>query len=369
MDWLLLGLKSMNNKKTVFFWIDGMAESVHPTSLFKANIPVIQCLSDRGVSGLYHPFQRMVDSEPHTDVVIPNMLTKDLDFSNSRALLELIDSGFIDLMKIDGNLISFRIVDSQSNDQPNLYFLPKTRAIELEQDIRRNWLKTNFKLVRSPFSRHNNLFYLFDLGSESTLYRIIRDQLELFLSRKGYSIRDWTHEPPLSIPECPHKIAFMGWGDGSIKGAFRVLGANIYQTKLHKRFDLVDYELGINYHRSYFSDSFFQNHDVFIYYFKETDTLSHKARQEEKVFYLELIDSWIGKILSSYPQDFQIVVIGDHITDIGYPKSSSGPVPFLISSNNLSNSKKQSMPFNEASLLKEISKPISQNRLKKIIFD
>ena len=289
-----------------------MAETNTPqTSLARAYTPNIDRLLPTARVGQYWPILADHHAEPKTDIVIPYMYYVEPSEFVGRASLELIDSG-ANLNEGDW-VASFRAR------------IPTMQLIKYLEEIA---ALSGSRVQPSPFSAQKNLYTVIQ-DNQGKMTRAIAF-ITKYLSSKGIAISD-LEVRQFCIPSVPSNfnLWFPGWSRGSLRGVFRLLGAEV-NNFTPPLFDFQSYRNNLQF---IISDNVIDKvtkNDVIVFFIKETDTASHLDKKDLKVEAIELLDWTFAQIQPYIPQDSLIVILTDHPTNLGAKSASYYPTPYLI---------------------------------------
>lgn len=314
--------------KKFFFWADGIAETVFPTSLESAALNTIDRLTASADLGFYEPIIAPGTDKPQTDIVIPYMFSVEPWQFNGRAALELVDTGYIPPA---GNWVgSIRLAEATSGNDLNWRNHPPLSFNTIQtilESIRRETQGYPLRLIASPFASHQNMLIL---SSEN---RLVIEELiaktQFVAETLGMTFVDEAIIKFRKLPLSPHKIFFAGWSHGSLRGSFRLIGAQVNENR-PALFDYLAYQNDLSRLVTNILPSVLNKYDFFVFFLKETDTASHNNSRSKKIKALEFFDHIVEKVVEVMPNDALIIVLGDHPTNLGAPSASCGPTPYLI---------------------------------------
>lgn len=316
----MMNPKSLKSK-LFFFWGDGMSETQLPnTSMAIAQTPYLDNLLPKGQTGFYRPVIKTGSTLPKTDIVIPYMYFISPEDFSGRAALELIDAGN---PLLEGTWVgSFRISRSESSD---LEQLSDAAAAGLLREMEA--LGTP-EIIPLPFSSHKNMFAIVDkerLQVENTIRRI---GAHLRLSERVLSQIE-IHQ--FRIPESPLKeqLYFPGWGKGSLRGTFRLIGSGVNEFT-PQRYFFQEYQQNMAHLQTTILKDIINTFDVLVFFIKESDSASHAGDQTLKVKAIETLDWTVGAVRPYMPPNSIVVVLADHPTDLNSPTAINAPTPYLV---------------------------------------
>lgn len=309
--------------KTLYIWLDGVGETVFPTSLELAVTPYIDSLTSSSILGMYEFPQIQEFSHPRTDIIIPFFYGLKINEYKGRGILDLIDNN-VNFNEGD-HVYTIRIlpIENVDNTISDSYL---EDGSEIIMEIKKIISVAKIECVVNPFSSHNNQLIFW--GRQKEIIETVLDQISQKVLEYQCKLVDVDKHEFHKLQNQDHRLVFCGWALGALRGAFRLLDANIIDTSTK----LYDYDF-------YFNDfnknvdllnKHFEENDTFIFYIKETDKASHKSNQIEKVKAIEFCDNLLQLIHQRLPKFDKTILITDHNTNIGSPHAEYGPTPFLI---------------------------------------
>jgi 2,3-bisphosphoglycerate-independent phosphoglycerate mutase len=345
-----------HRQKRFFFWGDGMAETRLPeTSLALARTPNFDALLARGEAGFYRPVIRAGGTLPRTDIVIPYMFgARPEDFSG-RAALELVDAG---IPLPEGAWVgSFRAVRQEAAGLDRFSSADSAGLLNRLQE----WTAAEVHLC--PFSSHKNIFAL--VGDDRARVEREIDALQGHLTGLGIQMADAAVDR-FRIPRSPFKdrLAFVGWGCGSLRGSFRLMGRGVNEF-VPRRYAYEDYRQDLRHLQRTTLQETINTCDVLVFFIKETDSASHAGDRALKVGGIETLDWVLGEVRPYMPAGSMVTVLADHPTDLNAPTAVNAPAPYLMA-NISAPAGKTDLHFCEAAI--QMDEVLSMAALRKKLF-
>lgn len=312
-------------RDVIYLFIDGMSESSYNNSSMElAKTPFIDKLVKKGRMGFYVPEIASNHYEPKTDIVIPYFFGMPPNINPGRAALELVDMGIN--LGFGMYCCAVEIVPKEYEDVKDWRDVPILDK-NLYNEVLKNLIllaeKYNVRIYESGYNHRNNRFIL--MFEKSDIYDVfIRKAKELLLRyQKGARILDY-RKIKLKLNSYKNScdsILFLGWAKGSLRGAFKYLGAycNPYNRPNNQYFAWQEFDRDCE---DWLIPSLVNKagkYSEFVLYTKESAFASRKGERLKKIESIQYMDKVLEKVVKYINKDLLVVVLSDHSADMnGY---------------------------------------------------
>lgn len=312
-----------------YLFVDGMTETRdEPSSLALARTPTMDRLFGPGTAGFYAPPIATGDTEPRTDVVIPAFFGMRPQDNPGRPALELAD---LDVSLLPSRHCFFVTLELETLESVNfdawfqtiggnvgLGGLVGSHGATIHESIAfnygRRWIIANCEHER-----------LADI--EDSLHSFFLPYEAVF-SRSTPVPRSL-----LSLPAPTRKTYFLGWAKGSLRGAFKHLGAraNPFNRAPGAYADWPalsqDFEATVGPSLRSLRHELPAN---LVLYTKETAFASRRSDRVAKIAGIEFMDAILRRSIALIDREMVVVVASDHSCDIGGTSNPAERTIFLV---------------------------------------
>ena len=310
-------------KTVLYVIVDGMTETeAVNSSLSQAITPNMDWVAEEGEIGFYLPEKEPEANEPKTDVVIPAFFDFPVSMNPGRVGLELLD---LNIKLIPGSFcFSCRVTPPNSADNLDwrkFIVVNPIVLIQLESRLRSLATKYGAVCTRSMASNYGDCFLFGNCHASS--YRDLCEEVAACLS--SFSLTPFVgniHQVPSSlylVEGIRKDLVFLGWAKGSLRGAFRFLGAscNPFTREQASYFNWESYWRNFSsWARPYLQQCNLMG-KTFVLYTKETAFASRQGSREMKIRGIEFMDRMLGEIQRLLVGEVTIVMLSDHSCNIG----------------------------------------------------
>jgi len=300
---------------TLFVFVDGMTETDgEKTSLAEARTPNMDRMFESGEAGFYSPPVSSWDHEPRTDVVIPAFFGLSPSLNPGRAALELSDLGQPLQEETSCFFITFLAEDVSEPDA----VIPLNQA---KLTLRMQATARKFGAIcQRSIAFNYGLRWLVGNCPTTQVQRLSAE-----LSRTCAPLNVLTediHTVPanfLSVADTRQDVFFLGWAKGSLRGAFRHIGARCNPFNRAENVYLDLSALSANYD-NYIKPALVRDdlsQSSLVLYTKETAFASRRGDRKGKIVAIEFMDRMLGLVLERIGGEMVVVVASDHSCNIG----------------------------------------------------
>lgn len=308
--------------KRIYLFIDGMSESKGEiTTLGKAKTPTIDKLfNNSNHYGFYTPEKAYFNSEPKTDVVIPAFFGLKQEINPGRAALEIIDIGH----ELASNSICFALT---TNLSINLY------KPEFVADLR-SYLGTNVIISNSNATNTGEkiLFGNLKIHQVKTVYHLISNHFNENTNFLKIIDFGFVCDEFIAMKNSRKNCYFLGWAKGALRGALKHLG---FETNPfdRKKDDYFNWDAYVQNFNDWIIPQLSKRKnliDTFVFYTKETAFACRQNNQKEKVKAIEIMDSFLSKILKQFDEEVLTIILADHSSNFGETDNPTDRTIFVI---------------------------------------
>lgn len=311
------------NRRVAFLILDGMSESIaQGSSLALARTPLIDWLAATGKMGFYQPDIGVGDTEPKTDVVVPAFLGLSASLNPGRATLELCDHGY---NPEDGEYACTLRMSENVEGMPQHWSMEKGITETLSQELLHVAIKAAGHqpiAVRLSLATRYGTRLLVGKCSKKICDAVIKATAQRAAELNlQFTVQDHYEVPAgcTAVKGSQSHTLFIGWAKGSLRGAFKLLGATV------NPFTRTDGDYG---NWSKYEENFEQwcrpvlersidKFDCLVFYTKKTAFASRNSDRSRKVQAIEWMDKMMYAVCHYLSQNDIIVVIADHSADFG----------------------------------------------------
>lgn len=310
-------------KTALYVIVDGMTETgTNGSSLQNSVTPNMDWIAAAGTIGFYVPEKETDAAEPKTDVVVPAFFGLSVSVNPGRVGLELLDLG-LQLVPETFCFSSKICTPNMANESDWRKFTIVAPPIlaQLEARLRSDAEACGAVCIRSAFSNYGEKYLFANCPSSS--YLDLCEAVRHTLSSFSFApLVAEVHKVPTAIQSAEGSrkdIVFLGWAKGSLRGAFRLLGAacNPFTRELGSYFNWEAYSGSFSFWSRPLLQQTERDGKTFILYTKETAFASRQGNRGMKIQGIEFMDRMLGEALNLLNDEVIIVVISDHSCDIG----------------------------------------------------
>ncbi len=312
-------------RNALYVFVDGMSESVaENSSLAQARTPTMDWVAQVGAAGFYHPGIGPHHTEPKTDVVIPAFFGLAPAVNPGRAALEWCDRGAsICPGEWYCSLKLAQPSEHTSADWRTATVLGEGARAAVVDRVTSIGLRHHARVCPSEATQYGERLLL---GADS---KAAGDASigEISEAVRAYglavSVQDYQEVPAnlvLAYASQP-RLLFLGWAKGSLRGAFRYLGArcNPFTRAASRLYDWETYEEDFERWCRPRLERYRNRYETMVLYTKQAAFASRRGERQRKIEVIGWMDRMMSRVLAYLDRGTVVVALADHSADLeGY---------------------------------------------------
>lgn len=307
-----------------YLFVDGMSESLaEHASLAQARTPTMDAVAQCGRMGFYLPVISSHHTEPKTDIVIPAFFGLAPTLNPGRAALELCDQ---DIPIRPGEWycsLKLQRPSERSTDWRSATVLDSDARAAIVGRVTGLCERRGVLVRRSEATQYGERLLLGATSKEACETAIVDVEETVRAYDLTVIVQDLQKVPAkiADIRASQPRLLFLGWAKGSLRGAFKFLGAhcNPFTREASRLYDWETYEADFDRWSRPLLEAARDSYETIVLYTKQAAIASRRGERQRKIGVIEWVDWMMVRVLAYLDPGTVVIALSDHSADLeGY---------------------------------------------------